>query len=269
MEQGASGTDDATSRTLAAGGLVDRGITERAGVVTRPAGPWTPTVHHLLHWLRTQGYDLAPRPLGASARQERLEYLPGRDQGWPFIADLVTTAGAFECGRFARGLREVLARYPCPPDAVWQSARGAPGPGEQVQHGDLGPWNLLWSPSGPQVCGVLDWDLAEPGDPWFDTAFLAWFVVPAMGDERAAERGFGAPVDRGERLAAFARGTGADGPDLARRILAAQQEFARRIVSRGGPGTSNPDAIWARLYGAGIHARVAEDMDYLRDHLLA
>ncbi|HEY0530146.1 MAG TPA: hypothetical protein VGD29_00940 [Actinoplanes sp.] len=40
------------------------------------------------------------------------------------------------------------------------------------------------------VAGVIDWDPAEPGDPFYDTGFLAWFTVPFMDDSRAQTRGF-------------------------------------------------------------------------------
>lgn len=63
-----------------------------------------------------------------------------------------------------------------------------PGPGQAVQHGDLGPWNLLRG-GGGQVAGVLDWELAGPVGPLYDTGHLAWFTVPLMDDARARARG--------------------------------------------------------------------------------
>ncbi|MDR0342493.1 MAG: aminoglycoside phosphotransferase family protein, partial [Nocardiopsaceae bacterium] len=184
---------------LRGAGLQDRRLVRAGGTVRRPAGPWTASVHHLLGQLRAQGLELVPRPLGRDqAGREVLSYLPGRDQGWPFIPEILAPAGAAELGRVAARLRRAFAGYRCPPDARWQFAAGAPGPGEAIQHGDLGPWNLLWGDDG-RVSGVLDWDYAQPGDPWFDTGHLAWFTVPLMDDERARARGFPAPPDRAAR----------------------------------------------------------------------
>lgn len=76
-----------------------------------------------------------------------------------------------------------------------------------MQHGDLGPWNMLWDALGA-VPAVLDWGFAQRGDPWFDTGHLAWFIVPLMDDDRARSRDFPEPPDRAARLAAFAAGTG-------------------------------------------------------------
>jgi hypothetical protein len=108
-------------------------------------------VHHLLSWLRSTGYTLAPQSVALTGTSDQLTFLPGRDQGWPFLDDIQTVAGAFECGRFARTLADTLARYPCPPDARWQDATGAPSPGCQLQHGDLGPWPPLVPHRSPDL----------------------------------------------------------------------------------------------------------------------
>jgi hypothetical protein len=249
---------------LAGAGLTGRGISEQGGVVRRPAGRWTPSVHHLLNWLRSTGYELAPRPVGLTDTEDRLEFLPGRDQGWPFIDDIQTVEGAFECGRFARTLTDTLAGYPCPPDAVWQDAEGAPVEGDRIQHGDLGPWNLLWSPDGPEICGVIDWDQVEPGSPTYDVGFLAWFIVPVMDDERARARGFSAAPDRPARLRAYAEGAGHTPEELVSLIEGAQLEFIRRVVTRGADGDRG--WIWTRLHEGGFHDSASADFDYLWKH---
>ncbi len=253
------------SRRLEGAGLSGRGISEQAGVVTRPAGRWTGSVHHLLNWLRSNGYDLVPRPVGHTDTEDRLEYLAGRDQGWPFLDEIQSDEGAAACGRFVRTLTDTLARYPCPPDALWQDAEGAPGEGERLQHGDLGPWNLLWAPQGTEIRGVLDWDQAEPGDPGYDVGFLAWFTVPAMDDDKARARGFGTAPDRPARLRAFARGAGRTPEELTALIESAQLEFIRRVVDRGGDGPEG--SIWTRLHEGGFHDSASADLDYLRTHL--
>jgi hypothetical protein len=248
-------------------GLVAREVTISDGVVTRPSGRWTASVHHLLNWLRSDGHEFVPRPIGRTTQTEQLEFLAGRDQGWPFIAEIQSLEGAYECGVLARRLTEALARYPCPPGAVWQSATGAPVPGTQMQHGDLGPWNLLWTESGPTVCGVIDWDQAEPGDPTYDIGFLAWFLVPVMDDERARARGFSSAPDRPARLRAFARGANRDPSALLAEILRAQQEFIDRVATRGAPTDAAP--IWIRLHELGFHRSAGADLEFGRDLVCA
>jgi aminoglycoside phosphotransferase (APT) family kinase protein len=44
---------------------------------------------------------------------------------------------------------------------------------DALVHGDLGGSNVHWSADGKLV-GILDWDLAMPGDPAIDAALMAW-----------------------------------------------------------------------------------------------
>jgi hypothetical protein len=163
--------------------------------------------------------------------REVLAYIEGRDPGWPFIPEILSAEGANHLGELARRLRAALRSYQCPSSARWQFAASAPAPGEAMQHGDLGPWNLLWSDDG-QIAGVLDWDFAQPGEPWYDTGHLAWSTVPLMDDDRARARGFPKQPDRLMRLDAFAEGAGVSRAHLLKVALAAQLEYERRVVAR-------------------------------------
>ncbi|MFC4244530.1 phosphotransferase family protein [Gryllotalpicola reticulitermitis] len=59
-----------------------------------------------------------------------------------------------------------------------------------VVHGDLAGSNVLWT--GGRVTGILDWDLAAPGDPAEDVAALAswhdWSLVSELTDAQTATR---------------------------------------------------------------------------------
>jgi aminoglycoside phosphotransferase (APT) family kinase protein len=44
---------------------------------------------------------------------------------------------------------------------------------DALVHGDLGGSNVHWSEEGKLV-GILDWDMAMPGDPAVDAALMAW-----------------------------------------------------------------------------------------------
>jgi aminoglycoside phosphotransferase (APT) family kinase protein len=145
---------------------------------------------------------------------------------------------------------------------VWQAASGAPAGSQAIQHGDLGPWNLLWDSDG-EICGVLDWDLAGPGDPWYDTGHLAWFTVPFQDDVRAYERGFPETPDRHARLEAFAAGAGTDMDDLVAIVQQTQQEFAHRVLERARTLSVGP---WRNLLAMGIHEKALTDQVWTRDH---
>jgi Phosphotransferase enzyme family len=220
--------------------------------VRRPAGPWTPSVQRVLRYLRAQGIGIVPEPRGIdSSGREVLAYIQGRDQGAPFIPEILADDGAERLGQLAAQLRAALSRYPCPADARWQSGEGPPGPGQAVQHGDLGPWNLLWGGDG-QITGVLDWELTGPASPLYDTGHLAWFTVPLMDDARARARGFPRPPGRLARLNAFARGTRLPVSEVLDAALQAQQEYARRIITR-------PAEPWTTFHKLGFHNNAAAD----------
>ena len=230
----------------------------RAGdTARRPAGPWTSSVQGVLRFLRAQGIAIVPEPRGIdSSGREVLAFIEGRDQGWPFIPEILADDGAERLGQLARRLRTALSRYPCPADARWQFAEGPPGPGLAVQHGDLGPWNLLWGSDG-QIVGVLDWELTAPASPLYDTGHLAWFAVPLMDDARARDRGFPRPPDRLARLNAFARGTRLPVSDVLRAARQAQQEYERRIVTM-------PSEPWTAFRQLGLHKNAAADGEWTR-----
>lgn len=248
---------------LSGAGLQNRRLVRVGTTVRRPAGPWTEAVQHLLRFLRAGGFDLVPEPLGIdSAGREVLGYVEGRDQGWPFIPEILTEQGARQLGRLASRVRSTLAAYPCPADARWQFAEGAPTSGEAIQHGDLGPWNLLWGDKH-DVVGVLDWDFAGPGDPWYDTGHLAWFTVPLMDDDRAHARGFPEPPDRQSRLTAFADGAGITNTDLVQVALRAQEEYERRVLTRGSSPAGGP---WTTFLEMGFDKNASSDRSWTARH---
>jgi Ser/Thr protein kinase RdoA (MazF antagonist) len=235
-------------------GLQDRKLVRVGDAVRRPSGPFTASVHHLLRHLRDHGFDLAPEPRGVDeAGREILSFIEGRDSGWPMLPEILRLEGSARFGELASRLRSALVSYECPPTARWQFATGAPGPGEAMQHGDLGPWNLLWGEDG-QVVGILDWDFAQPGAPMYDTGHLAWFTVPLLDDDRANARGFPVPPDRLARLEAFAAGAGLTRAQVLKAALAAQAEYEHRVISRRRAGGS-----WALFYQRGFHNNAARD----------
>lgn len=105
--------------------------------------------------------------------------------------------------------------------------------GTAVQHGDLGPWNLLWG-SDRQVVGVLDWELAGPASPLYDTGHLAWFIVPLMDNAREGPQVPAAawPAGAAERVR---QGHAAALGEVLGAVPHAQQEYTRRIVTTGSP----------------------------------
>ena len=166
--------------------------------VRRATGPWTPAVHALLRHLESVGFDAAPRVLGIDDRgREILAYLEGEtigdDDPWPdwWRHDDALVQAIVLLRRF----HEAVATFEPPPDARWRF-EGSRDPGATIVHGDWAPYNVVWRDEA--IVGVIDWDLARPGDPLDDLAFAAWLWSPLHHPAMIAGGEFG-PWDDVER----------------------------------------------------------------------
>ena len=87
--------------------------------------------------------------------------------------------------RWMRRYHDAVADFVPPTDAVWRNTIGPPRPGEIVCHNDVAPYNVVTAAG--HFVGVIDWDMAGPGDPVQDLAFAAWNGVPLHDDLPAEE----------------------------------------------------------------------------------
>lgn len=169
-------------------GMDDRGETEiplpggnvggavRVGAtVRRPTGPWTPAVHALLDHLNGAGLDSIPEVLGIDDRdREILTYLPGRavDVDVEIVPDELLTAAVEWLRRFHQTVRDFRPAGP----VRWRNGTWTLAADEIICHHDPGAYN--WIVEGHRLVGVVDWDMAAPGRPIDDLAFMAWNAIP-------------------------------------------------------------------------------------------
>lgn len=169
--------------------------------VRRPAGPWTPTIHALLRHIRDRGFDLAPEPLGYDdCGREIVSYIPGTTVGWSLPwpdgirdDDLLAQVGE-STARYHRAVIDFRPEH----TIAWQSAPAPLGRSELVCHNDLAPYNVVVA--GGRLQGIIDWDLAGPGSPLSELAFVAWQWVPLHGPFVTELMGWSQPPDRTRRL---------------------------------------------------------------------
>ncbi len=218
-----------------AGGAVRVGDTVR-----RPVGPWTPSVHALLHHLEQVGFDRAPRALGSDEHgREILSYLPGETIGvrrpWPEWAHsddaLVQVAG------WLRDYHSAVADFRPPDDATWREG-GTWEPGLIIGHNDAAPYNATWADG--RLVGFFDWDFAGPATREWDLAFTAFAWVPLHARHVVEQEGFTAFGERPRRLRLFLDAYGWIGPvdDVVRTVqvrVKASAEGIRRIAAAGDP----------------------------------
>lgn len=152
------------------GGAVRVGDTVR-----RPTGPWTPAVHALLDHLNRTGLDSIPAVHGIDERgREILSYLPGRavDVDIEIVPDTLLAAAVEWLRRFHEAVRDYRPAGP----VRWRNGTWTLAADEIICHHDPGAYN--WIVEGDRLVGVVDWDMAAPGRPIDDLAFMAWNVIP-------------------------------------------------------------------------------------------
>ena len=237
----------------------------RAGdTVRRETGPWTPAVHALLRHLEAVGFDAAPRVMGVDDdRREVLSYIEGEtvgdDDPWParWRADYTLAQAVSLLSRF----HEASAAFEPPPDARWRFA-GRPDPNATILHGDWAPYNVVWRDGG--VAGVIDWDLARPGDPLDDLAFAAWHWAPLHHPDML-ERGPLGPwePDRERRLRLIVESYGLeDRRGFIQRVIARIKASADGIEGAAAAG----DAGMIRLRGLGVVDDVRRSAAWVEEH---
>jgi mutator protein MutT len=228
------------------GGAVRIGETVR-----RPMGHWTPAVHALLEHVAARGLDAVPRVLGVDGRgREILTYLPGRVDYTP--RQRLDDARLESLVRWVRRYHDAVADFVPSPSMRWRFEDRAPSAGEIVCHHDLGWYNAVFC--GEVLTGVFDWDVAGPGLPLDDLAFLAWHDVPLATPAPDAAR----------RLRLIARAYGDVSAIEILRHVPTRIERSRRMITSGARAG---DPGMQRLVATGVLQRIDRGLAALRSML--
>ncbi|HEX7757875.1 MAG TPA: aminoglycoside phosphotransferase family protein [Caulobacteraceae bacterium] len=253
------------------GGLENGRVVRVGDTVRRPAGAWTATTQALLKHLAGKGFP-SPRPPGLEEKggldekgREILSFLPGRAGLWPWPPALLAESGPRQVGRLLKAYHQAVADFAPPAPAVWRHGPQDLAPGQIVLHGDFGPYNLVWTGESPlaTLSGVIDFELARPGDALEDAAFAAIRVAHLRPDATAAKVGFATIPDRQARLAAFAEGYGCAPGDLLANIIPTQEDELRRIILWGGEGREP----WATFLRKGLAGEARAELAWMEDNL--
>ena len=148
--------------------LAERGdgrVVRRGDVVHRPLSPWSASVHQLLEHLLQVGFTAAPRLVDVDETGETLTYLDGESgpDGWAKVVDLDGLRAAARLLRryhdAVRGWRPTNAG-----ELVWADGSSGAGTGDDIVcHGDVGPWNMVWSDHVPVGADRLGLRPCRPG----------------------------------------------------------------------------------------------------------
>lgn len=241
------------------GGAVRVGDTVRRGT-----GPWTPAVHALLRHLAAAGFAAAPRVIGIDEHgREILTHLDGETVGdadpWPSWWRTDTTL--VQAVDLLRRFHEAAASFE-QVDARWRF-QGSPGSEATIVHGDWAPYNVVWRDGS--IVGVIDWDLARPGDPLDDLAFAAWQWAPLHhpGMLNGGELGRWDDSERERRLRLVLDTYGLEHrAGFIERIVARMRASADAIEQAASAG----DDGMIRLRALGVTADVRRSIAWVRAH---
>jgi aminoglycoside phosphotransferase (APT) family kinase protein len=231
-----------------------------AELVTRPACAASATVHNFLRFLRRQGVDCVPDPVGLSAEVETLRFIPGASGGDAWYHQH-TDEGLASAARMLRRIHDASQAWNPPADAVW-GAPGSPADDLVYCHGDPGPWNFVWNDN--TAVGLIDWDYLHPGPRLDDVAYALHWFVPLRSDELALRwHHFPEVPDRQHRLGVFLEAYGDlpyfDVVDAVAERMEATRDLVRRLAEDG----QEPQRTWV-LDGA--LAREDEEIAWVRQH---
>lgn len=217
-------------------------VVRRGDAVHRIAGPWTPTMHRLLHHLGKAGIDCLPRPLGFDEQgREVLTYLPGTVPTYPLPSWVWTDRLLTDTAILLARIHQASTTFDRT-DAVWQLPPHEPG--EVICLNDMAPYNMVFD-DDQRLSGLIDLDTASPGPRVWDLAYLAYRLVPLSAAE---DTGIG-PITLGERrrrldLLARAYATAGDqvtiaAIDILRSVVERLNDLAAFTAARAAAGATH------------------------------
>ena len=184
------------------GALHHKYVYRHGDVVVRETGPWRATVHSLLRHLEEAGFNGSPRLVGSGVDSDGREIL--RDIEGEFTEPGPwSLEGAAAVGQLVRELHDATVSYRPPADAIWSPWFGRPlgGPGREIGHCDVAPWNIVVREGLPVA--FIDWDFAGPINPLVDLAQACWLNAKLYSDDVADQEGLPPLAERARQLSAM------------------------------------------------------------------
>ena len=232
-------------------------VSRSGGDVIRPTGEWSESVHELLKFLETSGFEFSPRFVGVdeSLPQERLTYLDGEVALRPWPEALLSLSGIEQIASMLKQYHEVVEDFQ-PTIGRWHLLDREPSQDYIIRHGDIGPWNMVWD--NGRLVGLIDWDFAEPGTVLEDVAQTAWHCIPLKPPKRVLEAGVQLEHQE-ERFEHFCRAYGVSSESVLETLPTIHNQELKRMRVHGARGIEP----WASFLRRGDVDFILEDAEWL------
>lgn len=204
--------------------------------VRRPVSANTESMRQLLMHLEQSGFGGAPRvvssgPDGGVVLTWIEGWVPTDSEAWKLDLDALASVGELlrayhDC---ARGLR-LETGFEEGPQSVAER--------HIVCHGDIAPRNTVFR--GGRAVAFIDWDGIFVSEPVWDLAHAVWQFGPICDDDDTLVRGWPAPPNRSERIAALVGGyrlEASQAPPLADRVVNVIAGIRRSVDRKAAAGS--------------------------------
>lgn len=157
------------------GGNTSGRVVRIGNTVRKTTSASSPTIHRLLKYLESQGFDYSPRFLGIDEKnREILSYIDGRCEisALAWCSRTVLESAAL----MLKEMHDLTAGFQVADSDQWAYTYPDASRHEVVCHNDSGLYNLVIK--NDQCNGIIDFDLAGPGPRLRDIAYAAYWLVP-------------------------------------------------------------------------------------------
>jgi len=231
-------------------------------MVHRSVSRGTEAVHGLLRYLEEVGFVGVPAVRGIDVEgREILTYLEGTvPNNTPWPEHVWSDETLVDVGQWLRHYHTAVSAYRPDDASRWWYGEGAPREGEVICHNDLAPYNAVFVDD--RLAGVIDWDIAGPGQPAWDLAFCAWSWIPLHHPDLTHSLGGPSEVSQADRLRTLCDAYGfADAASLMSTVIervAASRDGIESAAARG-------DQAMQALAEAGHVEDMKRTLAYLED----
>lgn len=157
--------------------------------VYKPLSPWSKNIHQFLVFMKSQGFNTLPEPLGVDDKgYEILSYIEGKAGDYPLTNTIRSNQALTSCAKLLRKYHDVSAKFVQSTsfslDNWMFSARE---PVEVICHNDFAPYNICYIEEN--VTGIIDFEACIPGPRLWDIAYALYRFAPFTNPDN--EDGFG------------------------------------------------------------------------------